>query len=98
MHATKTEDVSLGNSSAVQLLGLRALSAEGLGSIPGQGTKIPLASGCGQTVLPAPPAKKKKIQNKNKQKEDMCLTRGEAQFSHLEQSLCFVFLIANAEK
>ena len=32
---------SLGNSLAVQWLGLRAFTAEGLGSIPGQGTKIP---------------------------------------------------------
>ena len=33
----------VGNSLAVQWLGLHALTAEGLGSIPGQGTKIPQA-------------------------------------------------------
>ena len=38
----------LGNSLAVQWLGLRALTAEGLGSIPGQGTKIPQVTWCGQ--------------------------------------------------
>ena len=31
-----------GNSLVVQWLGFRALTAEGLDSIPGQGTKIPL--------------------------------------------------------
>ena len=33
-----------GNSLAVQLLGFRALNAEGPGSIPGWGTKIPQAT------------------------------------------------------
>ena len=33
-----------GNSLAVQWLGLCALTAEGLGSIPGWGTKIPHAA------------------------------------------------------
>ena len=33
---------------AVQWLGLRALTAEGLGSIPGRGTKIPRATLHGQ--------------------------------------------------
>ena len=37
-----------GNSLAVQWLALCALIAEGPGSIPGQGTKIPQASWCGQ--------------------------------------------------
>ena len=44
---------SLGNSLAVQGLGLHTFTAEGLGSIPGQGTKI----------LQAVPGKKKKIPN-----------------------------------
>ena len=44
-----------GNSLAVQWLGLCALTAEGLGSIPGWGTKIPQAMWCGQKK-----AKKKK--------------------------------------
>ena len=34
----------LGNSLVVQWLRLHALMAEGLGSIPGQGTKIPQAT------------------------------------------------------
>ena len=33
-----------GNSLVVQWLGLHTLTAEGLGSIPGQGTKIPQAA------------------------------------------------------
>ena len=33
--------LAIGNSLAVQWLGLRASNAEGTGSIPGLGTKIP---------------------------------------------------------
>ena len=43
----------MGNSLAVQWLGLRALTAEGPGSIPGRGTKIP-------QVMPCSEKKKKK--------------------------------------
>ena len=39
---------NLGNSLVVQWLGLRAFTAEGSGSIPGQGTKIPQAVWQGQ--------------------------------------------------
>ena len=39
---------NIGNSLVVQWLGLRALTAKGLGSIPGRGTKIPKAEWCGQ--------------------------------------------------
>ena len=35
---------------AAQWLGLGAFTAVGLGSIPGQGTKIPQAARCGQNV------------------------------------------------
>ena len=35
-----------GNSLAVQWLGLRSFTAEGQGSIPGWGTKIPHAAQC----------------------------------------------------
>ena len=38
----------LGNSPAVQWLGLGAFTARGVGSIPGWGTKIPQAMQCGQ--------------------------------------------------
>ena len=38
----------LGNSLVVQWLGLHAFIAEGPGSIPGQGTKIPQAVSRGQ--------------------------------------------------
>ena len=41
----------LGNFLAVQWLGLHALTAEGLGSIPGRGTKIPHAAQCGQKKI-----------------------------------------------
>ena len=46
-----------GNSLAVQWLGLCTFTAEGLGSIPGQGTKILQAVQCGKK-------KKKKKQKK----------------------------------
>ena len=39
-----------GNSLAVQWLGLRALTAEDPGSIPGQGTKLPQAARRGQKI------------------------------------------------
>ena len=39
-----------GNSLVVQWLGLSALTAEGLGSIPGRGTKIPQAVRCSQKI------------------------------------------------
>ena len=48
---------SAGNSLAVQCLELRTLTAKGPGSIPGRGTKIPQAVGCGQ--------KEKKLQKKS---------------------------------
>ena len=44
--------ITRGSSLAVQWLGLRASTAGGTGSIPGQGTKIPHAMVC--------PKKKKK--------------------------------------
>ena len=37
-----------GNSLVIQWLGFCALIAEDLGSVPGQGTKIPQAMWCGQ--------------------------------------------------
>ena len=41
----KNDDV--GNSLVVQWLGLHTFTAEGAGSIPGWGTKIPQAVWCG---------------------------------------------------
>ena len=49
---------ALRNSLAVQWLGLRALTAKGLGSVPGPGIKIPQATRRGQK-------KKKKSLKKN---------------------------------
>ena len=49
---------NVGTSLAVQQLGLRALTAEGPGSIPGQGTKIPQAARHSQK-------KKKEVDNVN---------------------------------
>ena len=40
------EILDLGNSLVVQWLGLHIFTASGLGSIPGQGTKIPQAISC----------------------------------------------------
>ena len=44
----KVKKNTFGNSLVVQWLGLHALTAEGLGSIPAQGTKIPQATWSGQ--------------------------------------------------
>ena len=44
----ETKANKAGNSLAVQWLGLRALTAEGAGSIPSQGAKIPQAVQGGQ--------------------------------------------------
>ena len=38
----------MGNSLVVQWLGLCTFSAKGVGSVPGRGTKILEAAGCGQ--------------------------------------------------
>ena len=43
-----SEKEQRGNSLVVQWLGLSTFTAEGLGSIPGQGTKIPQAARHGQ--------------------------------------------------
>ena len=40
-----------GNSLVVQWLGLHAFTAKDQGSIPGQGTKIPQATWCGQKKI-----------------------------------------------
>ena len=39
--SSKDTEKNMGNSLAVQWLGFRTLTAEGPGSIPGQGTKTP---------------------------------------------------------
>ena len=49
---------NIGNSLVVQWLGLCAFTAEGQGSVPGQGTKIPQAKWHGQKKK-----KKKKLHN-----------------------------------
>ena len=49
----KLEGLGVGNSLVAQWLGLRTSTAEGLGSIPGLGTKIP------QATCPLLPLKKK---------------------------------------
>ena len=57
---------SPGNSLVVQWLGLHALTAEGLGSIPGQGTKILQAAQHNQKK------KKKKVYTpKNRKKKEL---------------------------
>ena len=56
----------LGNSLAVQWLGLLTFTAEGTGSIPGWGTKIPQAVRPGQHPPPPPKQKKQKQQKTNK--------------------------------
>ena len=46
------ENTSGENSLVVQRLGLRTFTAKGPGSIPGQGTKTPQATRCGQKTPP----------------------------------------------
>ena len=55
-----------GTPLAVQWLGLGAFTAEGLGSTPGQGTKILQAARCGPLPASPPPHKKKKERKKRK--------------------------------
>ena len=45
---THSGNITKGTSLAVQWLRLRAPTVEGMGLIPGQGTKIPLATRCSQ--------------------------------------------------
>ena len=47
----KLRKVNPGNSLAVQWLGLRAFTAEDVGSIPGRGTKVPQAVRCSQKKI-----------------------------------------------
>ena len=53
-------NIRLGNSLVVQWLGLCAFTAEGAGSIPGWGTKIPQATRCAVK-------KKKKVRLKGRE-------------------------------
>ena len=46
INSTSVKKKNAGTSLAVQWLGLCAVTAEGLGSIPGQRTKIPHAPSC----------------------------------------------------
>ena len=55
-----------GNSLEVQWLGLWALTAGGLGSIPGRGTKIPQAAQCGQKQQQQQQQQKNPKETKNK--------------------------------
>ena len=45
---SKLKKAMTGTSLAVQWLGLRSSTAGGMGSIPGQGAKIPQATWCNQ--------------------------------------------------
>ena len=63
----------MGNSLAVQWLGLHALNVEGLGSIPGQGTKIPQAVWHGQKKKKTPTDKQKRNKTKNHHSMQQCL-------------------------
>ena len=70
----------------VQWLGLGTLTAKGLGSIPGWGTKISHAAGRGP-----PPQKKQKITSAGKDVEKLepwCTTGGNGKWcSHSEHSM-----------
>ena len=48
--STSPSKQNLGTSLAVQWVRLHAANAEGMGSIPGQGTKIPHAVKCSQKI------------------------------------------------
>ena len=49
-HPAPAQETPLGTSQAVQWLRLHASNAGGMGLIPGQGTKIPHATGWGQKI------------------------------------------------
>ena len=68
----------LGNSLAVQWLGLRALIAKGLGSISGQGTKIPQAVPHGQ---------------KNKKRAVLGSQQNQMEGAKISLSIMFVFCL-----
>ena len=55
----------LGNSLAVQWLGLHASTAGGMASIPGQGTMIPHAAWCGNEERKKRKKERKKERNNN---------------------------------
>ena len=59
-----------GNSPVADWLGLGAFTAKGMGSIPGQGTKIPQAGQCSQ---------------KQQQQQKMCISKACYQFSFPEE-------------
>ena len=63
----KKKKRDLGNSPAIQLLGCRALTAKGPGSIPGQGTKNP------QTACPRPQEKERDLEWKHWQRKHYLL-------------------------
>ena len=65
------KNMVLGNSLAVQWLRLLVLTAEGLGSIRGQGTKISQTVRCGQkTNKQTKPKKTMLLSEKNKRKNE----------------------------
>ena len=47
-HYPPSKNPITGNSLAAQWLGFHTFTAKGVGSVPGQGTKIPQAMWCGQ--------------------------------------------------
>ena len=61
MNFLKKKKSTSGNSLVVQWLGLCTFTAEGLGSIPDRGTKIPRAT----QHSPPPPPKKRKAKKEN---------------------------------
>ena len=80
-----------GNSLAVQWLGLCAFTAEGLGSVPGQETKIP------QADCPPAPSQKKRKEKNEKHKQGLLYARHSSNALHnlthlmLTKSLCVVY-------
>ena len=63
------------NSPVANWLGLGAFTAEGVGSIPGRGTKIPQAGQCSQ----------KKKNDHDKKKKNTCISKACYQFSFPEE-------------
>ena len=74
------KNTKIGNSLAVQWLGLCAFTAKGLGSIPGQGTKIPQATRCGQK-------NPKKTKNTTEKKQRLVLGKSELSDTYHRDSI-----------
>ena len=83
MTKIKLIQTCIGNSLAVQWLGLHAFTAKGMGSIPGQGTKIPQATQY---------SKNKTKENKNKYAHNLPCSKKKTTFLDFILKCIFITL------